>query len=90
VVFASLPLLFQEVRTVGATSQFENKFDRAAFVGEGSIGGTLRLTDHSALRGGYQILWIEDVAKAVNTFTTGEGLGGLLFHGAYAGLELRW
>jgi hypothetical protein len=69
---------------------FLNKFDEIAFVGEASLGGTLHFNDHFALRGGYQMLWLEDAATAINSFTESEGLRGMFFHGAYAGLELRW
>jgi len=82
-----------EVQTVGATSTFENQFDEVAFMGEVSFALTVRCSEHSALRGGYQWMWLEDVVQAVDSFTAPEGtrgLGGLLLHGAFAGIELRW
>jgi hypothetical protein len=83
----------QEVITVNlfsADDTFLDKFDRAAFIGEGALGATLRFNDHSALRGGYQMMWLEDVSTAINSFTEPRSHQGLLLHGAYAGLELRW
>jgi hypothetical protein len=89
-VFDDHTLIDQQVTTIGATSVFENKFDRAAFVGEFMFGATLRLTDHSALRGGYQVLCLEDVSKVANIFTIEDGIGGLVLQGGYAGIELRF
>jgi hypothetical protein len=79
-----------DVATAGALSSFENQFDEAAFVGEASIGGTLRFNDHFSLRGGYQAVWLKDVIKAINSFTAQNDTSGLVLHGGYAGIELRW
>jgi hypothetical protein len=83
----------EEVTTISPDSRtdvFLNKFDEVAFVGEASLGGTLHINDHFALRGGYQMMWLEDIATAMNSFTEPEGLRGMFLHGAYAGLELRY
>ena len=64
--------------------------DEVAFVGEASIGGTLRFNDHFALCGGFQGMWLKDVMKAINSFTTPNDTSGLFLHGGYAGIELRW
>jgi hypothetical protein len=79
-----------DVATAGALSTFENQFDEVAFVGEASIGGTLRFNDHFALRGGMQGMWLKDVMKAINSFTTPDDTSGLFLYGGYAGIELRW
>jgi hypothetical protein len=72
---------------------------RVSFVGE--IGAMVRyeFTNHWALRGGYNLMWIEGVALApdqldfTNEPDSGSRLvadGGVLFHGANVGIEARW
>jgi hypothetical protein len=76
---------------------------RAAFVGELGITGRYQWTDYVALRGGYRLLWIDQVTLgtdqvAVTAFVPpnlapGAGIdpgGNLFFHGAFAGLECSW
>jgi hypothetical protein len=79
-----------EVNTIGGSSFFDNQFDEVAFVGEASLGLTIRCSEHSALRGGYQMLVLQDVAKAIDSFIEPDGLDSLFLHGAYGGIELRW
>lgn len=60
----------------------------------------LQLTDTWALRGGYNLIWIEGVALGgnqldfTNTTDSGRGIGtsgsGLFLHGANVGLEAHW
>lgn len=70
-----------------------------AFLGELGLVGSYQLGNHVALRGGYQVLWIEGVALAPRQIpVTDLGLGtaavdqsgGLFYHGANAGLEITW
>jgi hypothetical protein len=69
-----------------------------AFVGEIGITGAYQMTPHIALRGGYQLLWIQGVAIATEqvgatTLLTRSSIdtgGGEFFHRALAGLEFTW
>jgi hypothetical protein len=81
-----------QVQTVGAVSTFENQFDEVAFLGEAALTLTVRCSEHSALRGGYHWLVLDEVTQAIESFTVNEtdGLDRLFFHGAFAGVELRW
>ena len=70
-----------------------------AFLCELGLIGSYRFSQHVALRGGYQIMWIEGVALApgqipVTNLIAGTAdiatSGGLFYHGATAGLEVTW
>ncbi len=70
-----------------------------AFVGDVNVNAAVALSDHISLQGGYQLLWIEGVAIAGDQFavmqesTTQNGInsaGGAFFHGATAGINVRW
>ena len=72
---------------------------QASFLGEIGLLASYRINPHVALRGGYQILWIEGVALAprqIPVASLGAGTaavdtsGGIFFQGASAGLELTW
>jgi hypothetical protein len=61
--------------------------------------GTFQLTDHLAMRCGYEVIWLDGAALAprqipVTNLGTGvasvDTSGNLVYHGASAGLELRW
>lgn len=77
----------------------------AAFAGEAGLVASLRLWEFVYLRGGYQVLHLESVALApdqlpLNAFampndplTASSGIDsgeGVFYHGATAGLEVRW
>lgn len=71
----------------------------SAFVGELALIGTARLTEHVYLRGGYNLIWIEGIARAADqldftdTATSGMDIsdgGDAFLHGAIFGLEARW
>jgi hypothetical protein len=73
--------------------------NQLSFVGEIGLVGTYRLTDRIALRGGYQLLWIEGVAMAPDQFAAVAPApntmaiktdGGVFYHGAIAALEITW
>jgi hypothetical protein len=70
-----------------------------SFVGDISLVGTYKLTDHIALRGGYQLIWIDGIAIAseqvinatANSTQAGIDLSGdVFYHGALTGLEITW
>jgi hypothetical protein len=78
---------------------------KAAFSAEAGLMGSIRLWGFLSLRGGYQVLHVESVALATdqlpyNDFSTllnpleaQSGIdaeGNVFYHGAVAGLEVRW
>jgi hypothetical protein len=75
----------------------ENRGD-VTFVGEIGVTGAYQWTEHLAIRGGYQLLWIQGVAVAsdqipvVDVFAqTGLNTNGNVFyHGALMSLDLTW
>lgn len=73
--------------------------NQVAFVGDINALGVYKISDHIALQGGYQLLWVQGVAVAGDQFTvmrqnntrTGiDSTGGAFFHGATAGLSFTW
>jgi hypothetical protein len=72
---------------------------QCAFVGELGVALRYQLTRAWALRGGYDLMWIEGVALApdqldfTDTPSSGSRLvsgGGVFLHGASVGMEARW
>jgi hypothetical protein len=71
---------------------------QVAFVGEIGLTGVYQWTDHIALRGGYQLLWVEGVALASDQLSAVDVLaangidttGGTLYHGALASIDFTW
>lgn len=70
----------------------------AAFVGELDFAALYAITDHLAVRGGYQMLWIDGVALASRQLEVSDPLshtgavdarGTVFYHGAFVGLEYR-
>ena len=70
-----------------------------AFVGEIDLLGTYSICQHVAVRGGYQLLWIDGVALAsdaasqtnpVNGGAVIDTNGQLFYHGATVALEFTW
>jgi hypothetical protein len=70
-----------------------------AFLCELGLIGSYNISEHVALRGGYQVMWIDGVALApgqipVTNLIAGTAdiatSGGLFYHGATAGLEVTW
>lgn len=70
-----------------------------AFVGEIGITGVYQLTEHIALRGGYQTLWISGVALASDNMANATALGSqanittdgdLFYHGALMSVDFMW
>ncbi len=81
-----------------AVFNFHGQQDHLAFVGDISLTATYCVTNHVALRGGYQVLWVEGVALASDQFVapssapraTVDATGGVFYHGFIAGLEISW
>jgi hypothetical protein len=79
-------------------SPVNQRDNSTAFLGEIGLVGVYQLTDSIALRGGYQLLWIDGVALSseqvqASNFATGTGTdvrGDVFFHGFLAGAEARW
>jgi hypothetical protein len=71
-----------------------------AFVGDITISASYQLTKHCAIRGGYQLLWLDELAlasdNAVHKEVVGAGPAGivtdgdLFYHGATAAMEFAW
>jgi len=72
---------------------------RPAFVGDVNVTAAYQLTNHIALRGGYQLLWLEHVALASDQLAASTAAstqavinyhGHAFYHGALAGLVVTW
>jgi hypothetical protein len=78
-----------------SVSQRDNS---TAFLGDIGLVGVYQITDTIALRGGYQLLWLDGVALASDQIQTTNLLtasgadihGDVFFHGALVGLEAQW
>ncbi len=83
----------------------EERNRHTGFLGELGITARYQLTDNLAVRGGYQMVWIEGIALADNqpldnpllvdygdygAFGDLDARGGLFYHGATVGGEFRW
>lgn len=73
--------------------------DETSFVGEIGATALVRLTPRWSLRGGYNLMWIDEVARAADqldftdTLASGTLLndsGDVFLHGANVGVESRW
>ncbi len=78
---------------------FDTTGSRTAFIGELGFNATWKFTERLAARAGYQLMWIEGVARAADqldftdTQLSGSALvfdQGAFLHGAHVGLEARW
>lgn len=71
---------------------------QVAFVGDVAVTVVSQVTEHIALQGGYQLLWVRGAAIAgdqavVADYTTGSGIssrGGAFYHGAMASVNFMW
>jgi hypothetical protein len=72
-----------------------------AFVGESSLTATYFFTEHLALRGGYQVMWLDNVALASDAAAATRQIAGgtsspvitdgrLFYNGATAAVEFVW
>jgi hypothetical protein len=72
----------------------------AAFVAEAGLIGLYRVTSRLTVRGGYQLLFIDEVATAIDNFNTVspfsartpflDNSGDVFFHGSTLGFEWTW
>jgi hypothetical protein len=82
----------------GPAFAIDSRQSQVAFVGEIGATGVYQMTPHLALRGGYQLLWIEGVAVASDQISSIDALtgnaintgGGEFFHGALCSLDFTW
>jgi hypothetical protein len=66
------------------------EFNDVAFVGEASLTAVARLHRCLALRGGYQVLYVDGITTAQDAFFIPANLtDSLVYHGAHVGLEYR-
>ena len=71
---------------------------QVAFVGDVGVTAISQLSEHIAVQGGYQLLWVRGAAIAgdqavVADYTTGNGIstrGGAFYHGAMASVNFSW
>ena len=81
-----------ETSQVVSTSQSSVRTDPAqmAFLGEAGITGVMRINSCVALRGGYQIMALDDVGEALAaSLSPGLNPSTLVFHGLQFGVEYR-
>lgn len=92
---------FVPVGSPNALQRFGRGDSDSAFVGDLQLVASYQLTSHVALRGGYQMLWLDNVALAgdnaslsqtnpslLNTRTDHDGHA--FYHGAMIGVEFIW
>jgi len=81
------------------TPAVNNSQYAAAFFGEAGLIGYFHICKHVSLSGGYQVMFISDVAQPVNQLSTTnlsnfsanvDTSAGLFYHGATAGFEVTW
>lgn len=84
---------------VGGYASVVSEDDLAAYVGEIDFTAAFKISTHLALRGGYQLMWIDNVALApqqigFNNLPAGSSMlyadGQVFAHGASVGLELSY
>ncbi|NQT40221.1 MAG: BBP7 family outer membrane beta-barrel protein, partial [Planctomycetes bacterium] len=92
------------VHNVGIPRSLGDSSNHPAFLAEVGLTGVCRLGDHWALRGGYQVMWLEGVALAPDQIPHtnfpllpvpgGDAnlhtTGSLVYHGCHVGIEARW
>lgn len=87
-----------DTKTKTVTRNASAKSNKTAFLGEVNFGGYVKITDNIQVVGGYNVLWVGDVARAFDqmdfTYTTESGKSlttdSMLLHGANVGLEMRF
>jgi hypothetical protein len=78
------------VDTSQAVINDDRDYSEIAYVSEANLTGVCRLNKCWALRGGYQVLWINNVHLADDAYLGNENINrGLLFHGWHCGVECR-
>lgn len=80
---------FSETTTVTST-RTERTFSEIAFLSEASLWASAKLTPCLALKGGYQVMFLDGVGQAADTFFSQDFQSrDVLFHGWQFGLEYR-
>jgi hypothetical protein len=85
-------------QSIGPAFAAGDRSGQVAFVGDIGIVGVYQWSDNIALRGGYQLLWLDGVALALDQIAatqviTANGIdtkGDAFYHGALRGLEVAW
>ena len=76
--------------TGGSIVDSQVEYNDIAFLGEASLTAVARLNQCLALRGGYQVLFVDGVTTAQDAFLfPSNQTGSLVYHGAHVGLEYR-
>jgi Putative beta barrel porin-7 (BBP7) len=89
---------FRVSQTIGPLFSAADRSGQVAFLGEIGVVGVYQWTDSIALRGGYQLLWLDGVALAPDQIAatqiiTRNGIdttGDSFYHGALVGIEVAW
>jgi hypothetical protein len=100
-VFGNRSVQDQTVSNLGGITVRDTHVTRGntAFVGDIGVNLTYSFGKCWSVRGGYNALWVEDVALAPNqldftdTLTSGTTIntnGGVFYHGAHAGIGCHW
>lgn len=84
-----------EMRVRDLYNHLGTKTSHTAFTAEIGLMGIVQVTNHLALRGGYQAMWLDGVATAIDQLENVNPIdsekpymgGTLFYHGAIAGLE---
>jgi hypothetical protein len=89
---------FTVAQVIGPAFGTGDSSGQVAFAGEIGIVGVYQWTDHIALRGGYQLLWLDGVALApdqvaATQILSADGIdttGDAFYHGALLGVDVTW
>jgi hypothetical protein len=89
---------FGVTQAIGPAFTSEDSQGQVAFLGEIDFVGVYQWTDNIALRGGYQLLWLEGIATAPDQVAAldiinASGIdttGSAFYHGALLGVEVSW
>lgn len=78
------------VDTSNIVNNDTREYAEISYVSEASLTGVCRLNKCWALRGGYQVLWMNNLHKADDAYLGNpEQTNSMLFHGWHAGVECR-
>lgn len=79
------------------TASVVNRATQTAFVGDWNVSGIFQLSEHWAVRGGYQLLWVSGVALSSEQYPVRfpdpspvSVTGDLFLHGALVSLQATW
>ena len=69
---------------------------QSSFLGELGLNASYQLSRHCSLSGGYEVMWIDNVALAADSVASIQRSddsfwhGGAFYHGALAGVTFTW